>query len=313
MGRRPMHHIGVLGGVLGGALGGALGRMGGAIALAALCLAAPAVLGQGLNTELPEDVRGLDIIEHPGDLVPMDVRLVDDRGRDVVLGDLFDGEKPVVVVMAYYDCPMLCGLVLGGLAESFNDLSYTIGSDFTTLVVSFDPTNTTEQAARHKQDFFLAYDRPADEDGFVCTTAAEGESKRLADALGFPYRYLPESDEYAHPAAVFVLTPEGRISRYMYGVSYPPKQMKLALLEASRGKIAKGVADRVLMFCYHFDPSAGAYTMQASKLMRLGAAVTVTFLGGMIGLLVLGERRRARRRGARGAPVKAGRVAGRVP
>jgi protein SCO1/2 len=264
--------------------------------------------GQLAQKELPEQVRGLDVIEQPGAQVPLDARLIDTTGRAVELGEYFrpgpDGrELPVILALVYYDCPVACPATLNAINQCINGLDYTVGEDFRVVIVSFDPTNTTEQARDEETGALTAYNRrktPAIRDGYRFHTAQADESRRIADAVGFEYRYLPDVDEYGHPSAIFVLSPEGQVSRYMYGYQFYPGQMRLALLDASQGRIARSFGDKIMLFCYRYDPDRGAYTVQAWMIMRIVGVFTVLSLATLvIALKVYELRRRAGTRRAR--------------
>lgn len=263
------------------------------------------------SKELPEQVRGLDVIEQPGAQVPLDAVLTNSDGQQVTLGDYFgpgaDGrELPVILALVYYDCPVACPATLNAINQGINGLDYTVGEDFRLVVVSFDHTNTTAQARENETYALTAYNRPktpAIRDGIRFHTAAADESRRIADAVGFEYRYLPEVDEYGHPSAIFILSPEGKVSRYMYGFQFYPGQMRLALLEASKGKIARSFGDKILLFCYSYDHTTGQYTLQAWRVMRVVGVLTVLALGSLVAALKVHElrRRTGTRRAGRGA------------
>lgn len=281
----------------------------------ALAVLVPAVLvcllaggrasAQPVMREMPEALAGLDVTERLGERVPLDLAFVDEQGRPVTLRECFASGRPVVLAMVYYRCPMLCPMVLGKLQETLRALDFSVGREFDVVVVSFDPTEGPEHAAKERAATLLSYDRPdraAAERGFRFLTGEPEACRALADAIGFSYRYLPKANEYAHPSVLFVLTPEGVIARYLYGVQYPVSQLRLALLEASAGRIGTTI-DRVILFCYHFDPNAGVYVLQAFRVMQVGAVLTAVALAVLIGALVVGERRRrsgARRRGVDG-------------
>ena len=272
--------------------------------------------GQLAQKELPEQVRGLDVIEQPGAQVPLDARLIDSSGQPIELGAHFkpgpDGrDLPVILALMYYDCPVACPATLNAINQCVNGLDYTVGEDFRVVIVSFDPTETTEQAREEEMYALTAYNRkktPAIRDGYRFHTAKADESRRIADAVGFEYRYLPEVDEYGHPSAIFVLSPEGKVSRYMYGYQFYPGQMRLALLEASKGEIARSFGDKIMLFCYRYDPDRGAYTVQAWMIMRIVGVFTVLSLATLVVALKAYElrrragTRRARRRAAAETP-----------
>ena len=243
----------------------------------------------GLPNQVPADLQGLAVEEHQGESIPLDVRLVNDSGRAFLVGELFETGKPVILSFAYYSCTMLCPMVLNGISEALRGMDLKAGKDFFLLTVSFDPEDTPEKAAEASKTY---------RHGIVSRKAwrfAVGDSaqvRRLARAVGFPYRKVQDDPVmFAHPALFVVLTPEGRISRYFYGVNYNPRDLKLALLEAGRGKIG-GVAAKVLLYCYRFDPRRGTYTLVAVRVMQLAGLLTTLLVGGMLGVFWMREKRR---------------------
>ncbi|MCI0684614.1 MAG: SCO family protein [Gemmataceae bacterium] len=238
--------------------------------------------------------------QRPGAAVPLDVRLRDESGREVRLGDYF-GDKPVVLLFAYYRCPGLCSLALNGLADCLRELPPTPGQDFVVLTISFDPGDSAELAAAKRQAYLEQYGRPGADQGWHFLTSAEREVGRLADAVGFRYAYDPQTGEYAHASGLVVLTPEGKVSRYLFGVNYPPRDLRLALVEASEGKIGTAV-DQVLLFCLSYDPVTGKYRLAALTAVRAAAVLTVIVLGFVVARSIMRERRR-RLRAATSSPL----------
>lgn len=230
---------------------------------------------------LPKQLETVDVTEHLGEMLPLDVRLKDHEGRDVLLGEYFTRGRPVIVNLVYYGCPMLCGLVLNGLAKSVGQLGYMPGKEFEVVTVSIDPKETTELAAQKRESILELAEREDAGAGWAFHTAEEGEVKRLADALGFQYHWVEKEQQWAHPAVIFVASPEGKISRYLYGIEFPSTNLKLALLDASEGKVGSTI-DRLLLFCYHFDDDSKEYVLFAQRLMRAGGAVTLAGLGAFI-------------------------------
>ncbi len=263
-----------------------------ALALA-LCLGH--VVVAGAESVAPRDlIAQVDVEQHLGADLPLDARFVDDEGRDVALGDFF-GKRPVVMALVYYECPMLCTVVLNGLVRALRTLDLTAGRDFEVVVASFDPGEGPDLAGAKKRRYVDAYDRDGAAEGWHFLTASPASIARLTDTLGFRYVYDPESDEYAHAAAIFVITPEGKIARYLFGVEYAPRDVRLALVEASGGKVGS-LTDRLLLLCYHYDPSTGRYTRVALGALRVGGVLTILAIGGLI--FALGRRKRGG-----GAPV----------
>ncbi len=243
----------------------------------------------GIPNEVPGDLEGLQVGERLGETVPLEISLVNDSGRVFTLQEIFREGKPVILSFAYYSCSMLCPLVLDGIADALRGMDLKAGRDFLLLTVSVDPGDTPEKAREASKTH---------RHGIVSRKAwrfAVGDSaqvRRLARAVGFPYRKVQDDPVmYAHPAMFAVLTPEGRISRYFYGVDYNPRDLKLALLEAGQGKIG-GIAAKVLLYCYRFDPRRGTYTLVAVRVMQLAGLLTTLLVGGMLGMLWIREKRR---------------------
>ncbi len=236
-------------------------------------------------------LRDIDVIEMRGDTIPFDIQLTDDKGRQQTLGDYFHQDKPVVLVMAYYTCPMLCNLVLNGLAESAAQLKLKAGEDYNIITVSIDPTETAELAAAKKQNYISSAERPDFMDGWAFCVADSVESKRLADAIGFKYYWDEKQKQYAHAAVITILTSDGMISRYLYGIKFPSRDLKFSLLEAGKGQIG-GPVEKLLLFCYHYDPDAGGYVVFATNVMKIGGALSLTLLAIALGILWIRELRR---------------------
>jgi protein SCO1/2 len=227
-----------------------------------------------------------------GAALPLDLPFRDDQGRDVRLGDCFGG-KPVVLALVYYECPMLCTLVLNGLVSGLDVVSLTAGSDFDVVAVSIDPDETPGLAAAKKREYVARYGRAGSDRGWHFLTGSEAAIRDLAAAAGFRYRYDAATGQYAHAAGIMVATPEGKLARYFYGVEYPPRDLRLGLVEASAGRIGT-VVDQLLLFCYQYDPATGTYGAAAFGLLRAGGALTVLALGAYLAAMWRREVRRAR-------------------
>jgi protein SCO1/2 len=224
--------------------------------------------------------------------VPLDARFFDEDGREATL-DAYFGDKPVILVLAYYRCPRLCSLVLNGLVESLRALDFDAGKDFEIVVVSFDPREGPELAAAKKAAYVQQYGRPGAARGWHFLTGDEPNIRRLADAVGFRYRYDPQTDDYAHASGIMIVTPAGKLSRYLYGIDYPPRDLRLALVEASQNRIGS-LADQVMLFCLSYDPDTGKYRLTALNLVRIGGLATVVLLTAW---LIVAWRRERRARG----------------
>jgi protein SCO1/2 len=221
--------------------------------------------------------------------LPLDLMFSDESGKTVHLRDYFD-KKPVILSLAYYDCPMLCTLVVNGVIRTLRTLSFSAGNEFTVLTISFNPKDTPKMAAIKKQTSLQSYNRAGAETGWHFLTGDEATIQKLTQAIGFRYRYDAERQEYAHPSGIMVLTPEGRISRYFYGVEYAPRDVRLGLIEAASGKIGSPV-DQLLLLCYHYDPATGKYGVTITRALRLAGAATVLGIGGFIVISLRRDRR----------------------
>jgi protein SCO1/2 len=236
----------------------------------------------------PDLLKQVHIDQKLNDSVPLDIQFRDEHGRPVELGQFFTG-KPVILTLVYYNCPMLCTQVLNGLQRSIKDISLTLGKDFQIVTVSIDPTEKPVLAEAKQALYTGFYGRPGASAGWHFLVGDDTQIHRLADAVGFQYAYDPDSHQYAHASAIMVLTPDGKISKYFYGVTYPQRDLRLGLVEASQGRIGTPV-DEVLLFCYHYDPHTGKYGLLISRVIQLCGGLTV--LAGGICLLILFRRER---------------------
>jgi len=244
------------------------------------------------ENETPPQLRDVGIDQRLDEQVPLDLRFRDEAGRSVALGDYFDG-RPVILAMVYYECPMLCTLVLNGLVSALRTLSFNAGDEFQVVAVSVDPGETADLAAAKKENYLRNYGRSGAENGIHFLTGDAPAIESLAGALGFRYEYLPDVDEYAHGAAIMVLTPKGKIARYFYGVEYPPRDLRFALIEAAESRIGSPV-DQLLLYCYRYDPSSGRYTAVVMNIIRLGGVLTVVALASFMLIMWRRDARRKR-------------------
>jgi protein SCO1/2 len=257
-----------------------------ALSLVLSCLASRPALAQG-SGPMPKDI---DLVPHFGDKVPLETPLVDEAGRNVQLGGYFDGTKPVVLVMAYYECPMLCSLVLNGVTTALRAGGLRPGEDFEVVVVSIDPADTPERAAAKKATYVRFYDRPGAERAMHFTTGKEADVRRIADAVGWKYEYDPVGKQFAHPAGIMVITGAGVISRYFYGVDFSPRDLRLGIVDAANGAVGTP-ADKLLLLCFHYDPAQGRYGAMTMSLVRGGGLLTVALM--VVFGLALRKRERA--------------------
>jgi protein SCO1/2 len=214
--------------------------------------------------------------------LPLDAVFRDEDGRQVALGDYF-GRRPVVLAFVYYECPMLCTQILNGLVSGLGVLDQTAGRDFDVVAISFDARETPVMAAAKKAAYLDRYARPGAEQGWHFLTGDEANIRRVTDTAGFHYAWDESTQQFAHASGVMVVTPDGRLARYLFGIEYPPRDLKFALMESSEGRIGS-VVDQVLLYCYHYEPATGTYSLAAMNAVRVGGAVTVLLLLGFVGI-----------------------------
>jgi protein SCO1/2 len=241
---------------------------------------------QSTNVNL---TREITIEQKLNEQVPLDLTFHDESGRTVQLREYF-GKKPVLLTLVYYECPSLCGLVLQGLLKSLRVLKYTPGDQFDIVTVSINPKETPALAAAKKQNFLKEYGRLDAANGWHFLTGEEPQIRRLADAVGFRYVYDPKSGQYAHAAGVMLLTPDGKVSRYFYGIEYSPRDLRMGIIDASQGKVGSPV-EKIILFCYQYDPTTGKYSLAILRVVQLSSAFTVLLVGGFMVLQFYREKR----------------------
>jgi protein SCO1 len=263
------------------------------VALLTFALAAGPVREPGAAppaSDVPPEVAGLAFEQRLNEQVPLDATFRDENGSSVRLGDVTRG-KPTVLVLAYYRCPQLCNLVLNGLVDGLRGVTYRPGEEFTVVAVSFDARETPELAAAKKAQYAESYGRPGAANGWHFLTGDQDQIDRLAQAVGFHYTYDARHDRFNHPSGVMILTPDGRVSRYLFGIRFPPRDLKLGLIEASAGQVGS-LVDQFLLFCFHYDQAGGKYAFAVMNAVRAGGAFTALALGGMLFRAWRRERRR---------------------
>jgi protein SCO1/2 len=244
------------------------------------------------DAQLPKSLQGVGFDQRLDAQVPLDLSFRDESGRTVQLGDCF-GDRPVILVLAYYRCPMLCTQVLNGLVRALLEVPLDVGRDFNVVTVSFDPRETPELAAAKKKSYLERYGGPGAEAGWHFLTGEQEPISRLTQAVGFRYTYDPVNDQFAHASGIMVLTPQGKVSRYFYDISYSPRDLRLGLVEASNNRIGSA-SDQVLLFCFHYDPAEGKYGAAVMNLVRIGGVLTILAVGTFICVMWRQERRKAR-------------------
>ena len=243
--------------------------------------------GKSPSTDLLRDVG---IEQHLDTQLPLDAQVQDEAGINVRLGDYF-GDKPVVLALVQYRCPMLCTQVLNGFFKTSHAIPLRLGSDYHFIAVSFDPREGSELAAEKKRQYARMARQPGAEAGIHFLTAEQSVIDRLTETVGFRYRYVAHSDQFAHASGVMIVTPNGRISRYFYGIEYSPHDLRLGLVEGSNGKVGSPV-DQILLLCYHYDPLTGKYGLAIAGLLRWAGVLTILVMGGF--LVKMYRRERAR-------------------
>jgi protein SCO1/2 len=238
---------------------------------------------------MPAPLREIGFDQNIGERLPLDTQVVDERGHTVRIGSYF-GSRPVILLFAYYSCPMLCTQVIGGLASAVSVLSLKPGRDFDVVVVSFDPRDTPETSATKKAVYLDRYTAAGAEAATHFVTASEPAIERLTKSAGFRYVWDKETQQFAHPTGVIVLTPDGRMARYLFGIEYGPRDLRLALVEASEGKVGSAV-DTLLLYCYHYDPMTGRYGVAILRTLRIAGASTVLALGAFVFVMFRREKR----------------------
>jgi len=249
------------------------------LALGVMFAATADCAGQDPRSQFtPAALTETEVVEHLNEELPLDLQFVDDTGRAIRLGDCFEGDIPVVLSMNYSNCPMLCVLQLNGMINSLKEVDLVAGKDYRIVSVSLDPNEKPEQARATKEKYLESYGSKADPDGWRFLTGHEASIGRLSNALGIEYVYLPKKKEYSHPAVFTTCTPDGRISRYHYGIEFPPNTLRLSLVEASEGKIGNAF-DKFLLICFHYDAEEGRYAPVARNIMKVGGGLGILGLG----------------------------------
>lgn len=241
--------------------------------------------------QTPEELIDVEIEEHLNTSLPLDLEFKNERDQTVKLKDYFGNDKPVILTLVYFRCPMLCGLLLNGMLEGLKELKMNPGEEFEIVTISFDPLETPALAQRKKQNMLKEYGRVGADKGWHFLTGRENNIKRLTETVGFKYTFVEERNEYAHAAAIFICTPDGRISRYLYGIQYDAQTLRLSLVEASNGEIGNTL-DQIMLYCYHYDPNSRRYAPVAMNIMRAGGILTVIILGTVLSVFWIRESRR---------------------
>jgi protein SCO1/2 len=251
------------------------------------------LLGAGPSQPVytPPVLKDVGIEQKLGTQVPGNLVFTDEQGREVRLSDFYS-KRPLILALVYYKCPMLCTMVLNDLARAMNSMRMSCGDDFDILTVSFDPHETPDLAIQKKQHYLLAYQRPHAAAGWHFLTGSQPMIQKLTDAAGFRYKWDPQYQQFAHASGIIILSPQGKITRYFFGIDYAPSDLELSLAEASGGK-ETSVADQILLYCFHYDPSTGRYSLMINRIVQAAGIATVLILGLGITLMLRRERRDA--------------------
>ena len=237
---------------------------------------------------MPQPLREIGFDQNIDQQLPLDAQFRDEDGKTVALGSFY-GSKPVVLAFVYYACPMLCTQVLNAMTATISTLSLDAGKDFELVLVSFDPRETPAQAAAKKAEYLHRYKRAGADAGWHFLTGDQSEITRVTKAAGFRYTWDEQTQQFAHPTGIVITTPDGRLARYLFGLEYGPRDVKLALVEASEGKVGS-VVDSLLLFCYHYDPMTGRYGVYVMRTLRVAGVATVLLIGTFIVVMVRREK-----------------------
>jgi protein SCO1/2 len=251
-------------------------------------LASVAFAGEG-SLSVPKIMQGTEIVDKPGAMVPKDIELINHLGQPVKLGDYLGQDKPLILIMAYYKCPMLCSLVANGTMDAIKGQSLKLGRDFSILSVSINPDEKPDLANAKRKNYLKALG-VGEEAPWTFALGTTENVLKLADSVGFGYKFHKPSGEYIHGAGIFILSPDGKLSRTLYGISFKPQDLKMSLIDASNGKIGS-LMDRIILSCFHYEPDSHKYGVYIFGVMRLAGVLTILVLGAFVLFLFKRERR----------------------
>lgn len=259
----------------------------------AVLIALVATSGRADASDVARQVlQHINVDEHLDAPLPLESQFLDQDGKAVRLGEYFGGKKPTLLVLAYHSCPVLCSMVQSAAAKALRGVKWTVGKEYDVVVLSIDPRDTPARAQEKRAAIVASYGRPGSEAGFHFLVGAKPEIDRVADAIGFKYEYDAEQQQYGHPAVVMFVKPSGHLARYLYGLEYDPNDVRMALYEAAAERSISTI-ERVVLYCYHYDPKDGKYVVLATRVMQVGGAITVVVLGSFLFLMWLFERKRS--------------------
>jgi protein SCO1/2 len=242
------------------------------------------------SAQHPQELNDVTFHQQLNEQLPLDATFKDENGRTVALGDYFTGKKPVILAFVYYTCPMLCTQIMNGISSALKTLSFEAGQDFDVVLISFDPRDTPAAALEKKRTHLAYWSAQSSAAGWHFLTGEEPTIRRVASKAGFTYKWDEQTQQFAHVSGVLVVTPQGRLARYFYGIEYSPRELRLALVESSEGHIGNAV-DEVLLYCFHYDPLSGRYGVVIMNLIRAGGLLTIAFI---LGIMFLTRRREPR-------------------
>ncbi len=258
-----------------------------AVAAAGWLLASGMAVAQGMGgpvykpaTPPPQILGNISIDQNLKQQVPLDLPFKDENGRDVKLSDYF-GSKPVILSLVYYECPMLCTETLNGMVSAFKVLKFDVGKEFNVVTISFDARETPALAAEKQKNYLRQYGRPGAEQGWHFLTGPQSSIDAVTKSVGFHYAWDQSTQQFAHATALFLLTPDGKIAQYYYGVEFSPRDLRFGIIEASQGKTGT-VVDQVLLYCFHYDPRSGKYGAIITRVVQLAGGITILLLGGFL-------------------------------
>lgn len=238
---------------------------------------------QTTSNGLPKALQEVGIEQKLGEQLPLDAEFKDENGQTIKLGEYFNKEKPVILALVYYECPMLCNEVLNGLTGSLKGISFDAGQEFDVVAISFDAReNEMPELAKNKKASYLKrYGRENTADGWHFLTGTQEEIDKVANAVGFKYRWDEQSEQFAHAGGIMIAMPDGKLARYFYGIDYAPKDLKFGIMESADGRVGNP-AEQLFLYCYHYDPSTGSYGLAILKVLRVAAIFTILAIGGML-------------------------------
>lgn len=270
----------------------ALRRIHASLLAVVLTVAAFVCPAQAQIAHTPKELEHVGVNEHLDEKLPLDTPFRDHTGKPVKLGDFFDGRRPVVLTFAYHTCPVVCSMIANNVAAGLKGVSWTMGDEYRVVTISIDPNESLERTAAKRTSVLHEYGRSGD--GWAFLVGDEASIAKVAAAAGFQYQYDERQKQWAHPSVAMIAKPDGRMARYLYGFEFAPTDLKLALLEASEGRHISTV-EKIILYCYHYDPQGGKYALVARRVMQVGAAGVAIVLFVVLGLLWARELRKAKK------------------